>query len=88
MNFKEWITKEFFVPGTHYNRPQDITNIGLGVRSKYIGPDETGVGHGEDTKIANFGMDSEKKKKESKFLNRVRRLKGFLQSQRRNNVKP
>lgn len=40
-----------------------INNTNLGVRSKYIGPDETGEGEVKPTKIANFGMGRRRKSK-------------------------
>lgn len=41
MDFKTWILTqlEMFVPGTTTGtRTQDITNTGMGVRSKWLGP--------------------------------------------------
>lgn len=48
------------------NSTAGIRNDGLGVRSKYVGPDDTGEKDVQRTKIADFGMD--RKRKSKKYL--------------------
>lgn len=72
LSFKEWLSKEGFVPGTYLTGPKDITNTGMGVRSKYVGPDETGEKEqGSHIDVADFGFD--KKLRRMKQLNKFRR---------------
>lgn len=89
MRFKNWvepyIQEFFFLPGSVHTRPQDVTNVGMGVGSKYISDEEAGVSK-EKAKIADFGVDTQKEKEESERLKKLRRLKNFKNLQRRNYV--
>lgn len=90
MDFKAWVTpfiKEMFVPGTYATRQKDLTNVGMGVRSKYIGPDETGEEQQSEkpADIADFGIDNNKEREEQKKLRKLKRLKSFLKQQGRDN---
>jgi len=79
--------QEFFIPGTTHTRPQDITNVGMGVGSKYVSDDEAGVPKNKEiVKTADFGVDTQEEKEESEKLKRLRRLKAFRNLQRRNYV--
>jgi len=62
VSFKEWIkTQEGLIPGTYHTRTQDLTNTGLGVRSKYLGPDDTGEkANRKPLDIADFGFKKKK----------------------------
>jgi len=88
MRFKPWISSffnELFVPGTHYNRPQDITNVGLGVGSKYISPEEAGVKNNTSPiDTADFGIDTKEEKEKEKERRKLRKLRQFQKIQRRN----
>lgn len=85
MRFKTWITPylhELFVPGAVFTQQSDITNVGMGVGSKYISDEEANVGVSTPTKTADFGVDSQKEKRQISDLTKLKKLKAFRNLQR------
>jgi len=69
VSFKDWI-QEYFVYGS-VTGTNDVSNVGMGVRSKYQGPDATGEkDQGKPLDTADFGFESSLQKK----LRNIRKL--------------
>jgi hypothetical protein len=73
MDFKSWYY-EFFVPGTTtLANPHNYLNLNMGVRSKYVGPDDTGELGGQKINTADFGEKRPKDTKKRKRLGSLRK---------------
>lgn len=90
MSFKTWVTPylhELFIPGTVPTHQSDITNVGMGIHSKYISDEEAGVGVPKSVDVADFGVDTQEEKEKTSELNKLKKLKAFRNLQRKNYVK-
>jgi hypothetical protein len=73
MRFKQWLEatekalkRESILPYIPLGPGNDFANVGMGVPSRYVGPEETGEKGQHDVKTADFGERRRKKRGQEK----------------------